>query len=256
MAAVTAAVVVGAGMAYSANRQGAAAKKAGQAQSNAAQQTIDKQQGIYDNSMSLAQPYYDAGTNALGQLDAVNSGDYSGFNSSPDYLFAQQQGLQGLDRSAAARGGLYSGGADADRMTFASGLASQNLGNYRNNLMSLANMGQNQSQYMGQLGQNYGNQFANAMGIKGQADAQRASATAGAQAGYGNALASAASTYMGAGGGSGGSGLGSLFGGSGANLGQTSNWGQSIAAGQGSTLNFGNNQNWLAGNGRQSAWGG
>ncbi len=253
MAAVTSAVVVGAGMAYSANRQGAAAKKAGQAQSNAAQQTIDKQQGIYDNSMSLAQPYYDAGTNALSQLDAVNSGDYSGFNSSPDYLFAQQQGLQGLDRSAAARGSLFSGGADADRMTFASGLASQNLNNYRSNLMSLANMGQNQSQYMGQLGQNYGNQFSNAMGIKGQADAQRASATAGAQAGYGNALASAAGSWLGAGGG----GFGS-FGGTtgGSNLGQLSSWGQSLAGGQGSNLNFGNNTNWLAGNSRQSAWGG
>jgi len=240
-------------MAYSANRQGAAAKKAGQAQSNAAQQTIDKQQGIYDNSMSLAQPYYDAGTNALSQLDAVNSGDYSGFNSSPDYLFAQQQGLQGLDRSAAARGSLFSGGADADRMTFASGLASQNLNNYRSNLMSLANMGQNQSQYMGQLGQNYGNQFSNAMGIKGQADAQRASATAGAQAGYGNALASAAGSWLGAGGG----GFGS-FGGTtgGSNLGQLSSWGQSLAGGQGSNLNFGNNTNWLAGNSRQSAWGG
>jgi len=217
------------------------------------QQTIDKQQGIYDNSMSLAQPYYDAGTNALSQLDAVNSGDYSGFNSSPDYLFAQQQGLQGLDRSAAARGSLFSGGADADRMTFASGLASQNLNSYRGNLMQLANMGQNQSQYMGQLGQNYGNQFANAMGIKGQADAQRASATAGAQAGYGNALASAAGSYLGAGGG----GFGS-FGGTtgGSNLGQLSSWGQSLAGGQGSNLNFGNNTNWLAGNARQSAWGG
>lgn len=247
MAAVTAAVVVGAGMAYSANRQGAAAKKAGQAQSNAAQQTIDKQQGIYDNSMSLAQPYYDAGTNALGQLDAVNSGDYTGFNSSPDYLFAQQQGLQGLDRSAAARGGLYSGGADADRMTFASGLASQNLGNYRNNLMQLANMGQNQSQYMGQLGQNFGNQFGQAMGIKGQADAQRAAATAGTQAGYGNALASAAGSYLGAGGGGvGGFNLGGMFGGTTGNT----------AGSSGSLANFGNNTNWLAGNGRQSAWGG
>ena len=250
MAAVTAAVVVGAGSAYAANRQGAAAKKAGQAMGNAAQQTINKQQGIYDNSMELAQPYYDAGTNALGQLDAVNSGDYSGFNSSPDYLFAQQQGLQGLDRSAAARGGLYSGGADADRMTFASGLASQNLGNYRNNLMQLAGMGQNQSQYMGQLGQNFGNQFGQAMGIKGQADAQRASANATAQAGYGNALASGVGAWMGMGGGagsgSGGFNLGSMFGGSTGNT----------AGSSGSLANFGNNTNWLAGNGRQSAWGG
>ncbi|MNM07001.1 hypothetical protein D3C81_170330 [compost metagenome] len=247
MAAVTAAVVVGAGMAYSANRQGAAAKKAGQAQSSAAQQTIDKQQGIYDNSMSLAQPYYDAGTNALGQLDTLNSGDYSGFNSSPDYLFAQQQGLQRLDRTAAARGGMYSGGADADRMAFSSGLASQNLNNYRGNLMQLAGMGQNQSQYMGQLGQGFGNQFANAMGVKGQADAQRASATAGAQAGYGNALASAASTYMGAGGGGGGGGLAGMF----DAVGGASSGGSNL----GSLANFGNNTNWPAGNARQSAWG-
>lgn len=241
MAVVTSAVVVGAGMAYSANRQGAAQKKAGKALGNAAQQTIDKQQGIYDGSMSLAQPYYDAGTSALGRLDAIDRGDYSGFESSPDYLFSLQQGIQGVDRSAAARGGLYSGGADADRMTFASGLASQNLNNYRGGLMSLAGMGQAQSQYMGQLGQGYGNQFANAMGIKGQADAQRASATATAQAGYGNALASAAGTYMGAGGGLGGSAGGGASGYSAPSIGQYSSWGQGVSASPGSLYGFGNN---------------
>lgn len=214
MAAVTAAVAVGAGAAYSANRQGAAAKKAGKAMSNAAQQTIDMQQGLYDSAMEQAQPFYDAGTTALGQMEALNRGDYSGFEKAPDYLFARDQGLQGIDRGAAARGGLYSGGADADRMTFASGLASQNLSNYRGHLATLAGMGQNQSQYMGQLGQNFGNQFANAMGIKGQADAQRASATAATQAGYGNALASGVGAWMGMGGGSGISGLSGLFGGS------------------------------------------
>lgn len=203
MAAVTAAVAVGAGMAYSANRQGAAAKKAGNAKANAAQATIDQNQAMYDQGMELAQPYYDAGTTALGQMEALNRGDYSGFESAPDYLFARDQGLQGIDRGAAARGGLYSGGADADRMSFASGLASQNLNNYRGHLATLAGMGQNQSQYMGKLGQNFGNQYANAMGIKGDAKAMAASATAGAQAGYGNALASAAGTYMGMSGGGG-----------------------------------------------------
>lgn len=235
MAAVTAAVAVGAGAAYSANRQGAAAKKAGKAMGDAAQQTIDMQQGIYDQSMDLAQPFYDAGTTALGQMEALNRGDYSGFENSPDYLFAQQQGLQGIDRGAAARGGLYSGGADADRMTFASGLASQNLNNYRGHLATLAGMGQNQSQYMGQLGNTFGNQYANAMGIKGQADAQRASAGAATQAGYGNALASGVGAWMGMGGGAGGGGTG-LSG-----LAQTGQWGQSITAGPGSALNFGNN---------------
>lgn len=234
MAAVTAAVVVGAGMAYSANRQGAAQKKAGRAQASAAQQTLDTQQGIYDQSRQEAMPYLEAGNNALTGLNALAAGDYSAFENSPDYLYAKQSGLAGLDRSAAARGGLYSGGADADRIALASGLATQNLGNYRNSLMGLASMGQNQSQYLGQLGQNYGNQFANAMGIKGQANAQIASAGPMTQAGYGNALASAASTYLGAGGGGGGGG------------------------GFGSMGGFGNNMdNFLAmGNSRKSAFGG
>ncbi|HYQ25133.1 hypothetical protein [Stenotrophomonas sp.] len=249
MAAITAAAVVGAGMAYSANRQGAAQKKAGRAQASAAQQTLDTQQGIYDQSRQEAMPYLEAGNNALTGLNALAAGDYSAFENSPDYLYAQQSGLAGLDRSAAARGGLYSGGADADRIALSSGLATQNLGNYRNSLMGLASMGQNQSQYLGQLGQNYGNQFANAMGIKGNALAQIASAGPMTQAGYGNALAAAASTYAGAAGG-GGNGLSGWQ--------PSSAWGQSVTASPGSNLGFGNNmQNFLAlGNGRKSSFGG
>lgn len=249
MAAITAAAVVGAGMAYSANRQGAAQKKAGRAQASAAQQTLDTQQGIYDQSRQEAMPYLEAGNNALTGLNALAAGDYSAFQHSPDYLYAQQSGLAGLDRSAAARGGLYSGGADADRIALASGLATQNLGNYRNSLMGLASMGQNQSQYLGQLGQNYGNQFANAMGIKGNALAQIASAGPMTQAGYGNALAAAASTYAGAAGG-GGNALSGWQ--------PSSAWGQSVTASPGSNQGFGNNmQNFLAlGNGRKSSFGG
>lgn len=232
MAAVTAGVVVAAGSAYAANRQGAAQKKAGRAQASAAQQTLDQQRTLYDQASGQALPFYEAGTNALAQLDAVNSGDYSGFNQSPDYLFALQQGQQGVERSAAARGGLYSGGNLADLTTFGQGLASQQLGNYRNNLMQLANMGQNQSQYLGQLGQNYGNQFGNAMGIKGQANAQVASAGPMTQAGYGNALAAGASAYAGAAGGGGG-GFSSFMGGGGG------------GGGQGSMVGFGNNVNSL-----------
>lgn len=211
MAAITAAAVVGAGMAYSANRQGAAQKKAGRAQASAAQDTIDEQSRLYNQSVDQAMPWYNAGTNALSQLEAVNGGDYSGFENSPDYLYARGQTQQGLERGAAARGGLYSGGTNVDLANALNGIASQNLGNYTNRLSDLARMGQGQSQYLGQLGQNYGNQYGNAMGIKGNANALVASAGPTAQAGYGNALASAASTYLGASGG-GGNSLGSLQG--------------------------------------------
>lgn len=236
MAAITAAVVVAAGTAYAANRQGAAAKKAGRAQASAAQQAIDQQTALYENSVNQAQPWLDAGTNALGQINALNRGDYSGFENSPDYLWARDQGIAGLDRGASARGALYSGGADADRIAFASGLANQNLNQYRNNLMQLSAAGQAQSQYLGQLGQNYGNQFGNAMGIKGNANAQIAAAGPATQAGYGNALAAGASTYMGASGGGGGGFMG-MFGSGGGGGGNTTGYEQ------GSLYNFGNNMN-------------
>lgn len=213
MAAITSAAVVAAGTAYSANRQAAGQKKAGRAQANAAQQTLDQQRQIYDQSVEQATPYLQAGTNALTGLNALAAGDYSAFENAPDYQFALTQGLQGADRSAAARGGLYSGGHQADLQQFAQGLASQQLGSYRNSLMNLAQMGQGASQYLGQLGQGFGNQFAGAMGQKGQGNALAASSGAMAQAGYGNALAAGAGAYLGAGGGSGGgNGLGSLQG--------------------------------------------
>lgn len=252
MAAVTTAVVVGAGQAYAANRQGAAAKKAGNARANAAQQAIDNYGQIYDQSRQDAMPWLNAGTSALAQMQALNSGDFSSFHESPDYQFALTQGLQGLDRSAAARGGLYSGGADADRMAYASGLASQNYNSFYNRLADLSRGGQAQSQYLGSLGQNYGNQVGQALGAKGEGKAQAASATAAAQAGYGNAIGSAFGAYMGMGGGAGAQQAGgsNLWGG----LGQTSQWGQAMAAGQGSVLNFGNN---LANfNSRKSGYGG
>jgi hypothetical protein len=247
MAAITAAVAVGVGTAYAANRQGAAQKKAANAQGNAAQQAMQKYTDVYNQGIAYGQPFYDAGTGALSQLQALNSGDMSGFTNSGAYQFARDQGLQGIDRTAAAQGRLRSGGNDVDRMSYASGLASQEYDKQYGRLAQLASAGQQQGQYFGNLGQNYASQYGQALGIKGQADAQRAAAGPMTQAGYGNALASAFSTYAGAGGGFGGGGGG--FGGGGGGFGgYTSMLGNQAGSGQGSIYNFGNNvdnfRNW------------
>ncbi len=89
------------------------------------------------------QPYQQAGTNALTGINAVNSGDYSGFENSPDFLFAQKYGGQAVDRSAAARGNLNSGNTLVAQQQFGQGLASQQLGAYRNSLFQQAGLGQN-----------------------------------------------------------------------------------------------------------------
>ncbi|WP_129136371.1 hypothetical protein [Luteimonas sp. YGD11-2] len=186
MAAVTGTVVAGALTAYGASQQAGAAKDAAKAQSGAAQAGIAEQQRQFDMIQRNLQPYMGAGTNALAGLTAMAGGDYSAFENAPDYQFAMSQGLQARDRSAAARGGLYSGGADADRMAYAAGLASQNLGNHRNHLMDMARMGQNSAAGVGAAGQNAANAMGNLYAAQGNAQAGAAVGSANA---WTNALA-------------------------------------------------------------------
>lgn len=152
MAAITSAVVVAAGTAYAANKQAGAAKAAGNKAQRAADEAAARMEQNYQRTETNLQPYIDAGTDALTKIKAVNNGDYSGFENSPDYLFARDQGIQSIDRSAAARGALYSGGQSADLAKFASGLASQNFGNYYNRLTGLASMGQGSATSLGSIG--------------------------------------------------------------------------------------------------------
>lgn len=162
-AAAIGSAVVGA---YSANRSAQAARSA----SNSA---TAEQRRQFDLARQDQQPWLQAGGRALNQLEQLNAGNYQGFMNSPDYLAAQEMGMKALDRSAAARGRLYGGGADADRIRLGQQLATQNLNNYSNRLMGLAGAGQNSAQSLGSLGANAANQIgANMM----NAGAARASA--------------------------------------------------------------------------------
>jgi hypothetical protein len=151
-----AAVIVGGsaliGGAVSSNAQKGAANKASNASQSATQQAIAQQNLNYDRTATNLSPGITAGNNALGQMQSLNSGDYSSFNASPDYQFTMDQGLQGLDRSAASRGGLYSGGQSADVLKYAQGLASQQYNNYYSKLAGLAQQGQGAAANLGSIG--------------------------------------------------------------------------------------------------------
>lgn len=146
-----AAIAVG-GTLLGSKMQSDAAKKAANKAANAAGASADQLQQNYDKTEANLQPYADAGKSALYGLTALNNGDYSGFKASPDYQFTLDQGLQGLDRGAAARGSLYGGGHSADILGYASGLASQNYGNYYNRLAGLAQLGQSSATSLGSIG--------------------------------------------------------------------------------------------------------
>lgn len=125
---------------------------------------------------------------APAQATAPGQPDYSAFYNSPDYAFARQEGTRGIERSAAARGGIASGNTLASLARFNSGLATQNYGNYVNRLSALAGIGQTSSEGLAdrrnQFAINLGNNAIGAGGARASGIQQRA----GAYAGFGNDL--------------------------------------------------------------------
>lgn len=182
MAAITGTVIAAGASAYGANRQASAARQGSRA-------AIGEQQRQFDLAREDQRPWLEAGRNALGSLDRLNAGDYSGFMNSPDFIAARDSGIDALDRGASARGALYSGGADADRIRFSSNLATQNLNNYTNRLMGIAGAGQGSAQSLGSFGANAANSIGNAA-MSG------ANASGAAQANMWNNLGGAAA-YLG-----------------------------------------------------------
>lgn len=88
-----------------------------------------------------------------------NSALFSKLESSPDYQFAMQQGMKGLDRSAASRGRLYSGAQIQGATKLSGGLATQNLNNYLNRLGQIAQTGLGAATTRGNFRAGYSSQY-------------------------------------------------------------------------------------------------
>lgn len=132
------AAIASGGMNSAADKQSQGAVQAAQIQSDANKYAIDEQKRQYDMSLGIQQPWIDASKAALPTLQnlANNPGSFS-FNKNdlmqdPSYQFNMDQGMKALQRSAAAKGGLMSGGAMKDIASFSQGLASNEFGNAYN----------------------------------------------------------------------------------------------------------------------------
>jgi hypothetical protein len=161
MAEIWGAAIVAGGTLINGVMQSNAAGDAANASQNAENQAIQQQNLNYQRAANNLSPYTTAGTNAINQMTALNNGDYSSFKQSPDYQFTLNQGLQGVDRSAAARGSLYSGGQSADLLNYAEGLANQQYNSYYNKIAGLAGMGLQGASTLANVGTNTANQLTN-----------------------------------------------------------------------------------------------
>lgn len=170
-----------AGTLYGANAAGNAA----QTQADAARYATDIGNQQYAQNRADMEPWRQSGVSALAQLNAGTAagGDFNrnftaaDFTADPGYQFRMDQGRQGLERSAAARGGLLNGGTLKALTRYGQDYASNEFGNAYNRwsndtstrynrLSSLAGLGQTTaSQVAGYGAQNASNAANNAMQV-------------------------------------------------------------------------------------------
>lgn len=196
MGAVTAAVIGAVGAVGSAAMANKGAKDAARAQQDAANMGIGEQRRQFDILQGNIQPYLEGGRFGLNRLMGLLENPDS-IQDSAAYRWRFDQGMKGLDRSAAARGGLFSGGHTTDLVNYGQGMASQEYDNQYNRLYNLATMGQNAAVGAGSLGQQNANAISGLYGQIGQAQAGSAINQANA---WGNAfqgLAGIAGQYIG-----------------------------------------------------------
>lgn len=180
-----------------------AANKAADTQAGAADRAAELQYKMYQENVQRQQPFLEAGVGALNKLTAA--ADYKPFGmdqykADPGYAFRLSEGQKALDRQAAARGGLISGGALKAATRYGQDMGSQEYQNAFNRyqteraamlnpLQSLAGVGQTTAATLGNAGQSYG---AGA----GEAYMGGANARASGYVGGANALTSGLSSYL------------------------------------------------------------
>jgi hypothetical protein len=183
---------------------GSAAKSAASTQSAAADRAAELQNQQFQQTRQDQMPWMQAGQTALNALTplATNYQKFGmgQFQQDPGYAFRLSEGQKALDRSAAARGGLISGGALKAAQRYGQDMGSQEYMNAFNRyqtertaqlapLQSLAGVGQTTAAQLGQTG------AANAANV-GNLMTGGAAAQAAGQVGAANALTGGLGTYL------------------------------------------------------------
>jgi hypothetical protein len=180
-----------------------ASKSAGEAQAGAMDRSAELQMQMFRETQAAQEPWRQAGLGALNKLIPLTEYKDFGmdqFKADPGYAFRLSEGQKALERSAAARGGLLSGGTGKALTRFGQEMGSQEYTNAFNRyqtersarlapLQSLAGLGQTTAQQIGQQGMQTGANVGDAIG-------SGAAARASGYVGTANALNSGLGTYL------------------------------------------------------------
>ena len=180
------------------------ADRSAEAQLTAARETNALNERIYNETVARNEPSRQLGLNALQQLSGMTTPQRpTGFTEDPGYRFALQEGQDAMNRRASAGGMRLSGAAIKDAGSYATGMASQQYGDWWNrerNLndtafnrtASVAGVGQTATNAIDAAGSGYassvGNTNMNAAGNVGNALMAGGQARASGYLGQANAL--------------------------------------------------------------------
>jgi hypothetical protein len=204
-AAILGSAVLGGLASRSASKtQAGAAQSAADAQLQASREANALQQRVYEENVARQQPFLQGGTEDYNRLRSLMSGGPGAAQNflqmDPGYGFRLSEGMKAMDRQAAARGGLISGGALRAAQRYGQDLGSQEFGAAYNRLAGMANIGPQAAGVMSNLGQNFAGQYGQNLMAGGQAAAQgmlgAGSARGSAYIGGANALTGALGQYL------------------------------------------------------------
>ena len=186
-----------------------ASSSAASKQANAASQATAAQQDALNRQTDLNTPFYDIGVGAANRLSAQTPYTPDAFNyqADPSYAFRFNEGMKGLNATAAARGGLISGNALRAATDYGQASGSQEYSNaynryLQNNAQKLQAYNTNTAnqQYLANMGQSSANNQANAIGQFGNNAASNVigagNATAAGMVGGANAISSGVGTGL------------------------------------------------------------
>jgi hypothetical protein len=168
-----------------ASKQSQAVTQAAQTGADASRYAADVQRQMFERNVALQEPFRQAGVNALATMQQQYANMPAAFTGQvnlgqdPGYAFRLSEGQKALDRQAAARGGLISGGALKAAQRYGQEMGSQEYGNAYNRaltnynaavnregtgynrLAAMSGIGQTATGNLSSMGQSYGNTMGN-----------------------------------------------------------------------------------------------
>jgi hypothetical protein len=171
---------------FGSSQQSKATEKAAESTGAASDRAAALQYQMFKEQQALQEPWRQAGVNALGRMQggefaqpAAFKFGTSEFQADPGYAFRLAEGQKALERNAAARGGLISGGALKAATGYGQEMGSQEFARAReralsdygtnvarsdtgyNRLAGLAGIGQTATSTLGQAAGQYGTNVGN-----------------------------------------------------------------------------------------------